>query len=171
MTNRQQGAPNDLEHVKGGHWIRKVSRNRKMTKSLGKQKRYPQGGTEHPFRCLDFHTFLPLFIYFHHFTWRLKINEGLLQSAISIFVSVPRKEWGWGLQKRLPWLRSFNSHFDRSGWWKWPKTASYHQNSPSINCEDISAWYVKEILWPRDANIGTSERGLIQNCFLFFSFV
>ena len=62
----------------GGHWIRKVSGNRKTTKSFGQQNRYqqgapndleylkqennkilwsakplPTGGTEWPFRCLD----------------------------------------------------------------------------------------------------------------------
>ena len=37
----------------GGHWIRKASRNRKMTKSLGWCKNVTHAGPERPFRCLD----------------------------------------------------------------------------------------------------------------------
>ena len=76
VTNRPAGL--------GDHWIRKVSRNRKTTKSYVDVRKWLTGGTEWSFRCLDG--------YFSHWfsarTIKLKLYSPGETSACRFKVSV-----------------------------------------------------------------------------------
>ena len=82
-----QEAPNELECSSWGHWLRKVSGNRKTTKSFVVQKRHEQVGTKQAFRCLDYRNLGKKFCIFY---WYFRENWYVLVFSKSPLAALKR---------------------------------------------------------------------------------